>query len=69
MVMVNDLDRFHLVIEIVERLPRSRGAAGHLRQMMVDKRLVGRLYTREQGGGPPDIREGKWPEEAKRCAS
>ena len=61
MVMLNDLDRFHLVIDVVDRVPglgRARGApaAGDARA-----RLAARAYTREHGEDKPEIRDWTWP--------
>ena len=42
MVMLNDLDRFHLVIDVIDRVPGLASRAGHVRQLMVDKRLQAR---------------------------
>ena len=49
MVMLNDLDRFHLVIDVIDRVPGLAERAAHLRQEMVDARLRGRAWTREHG--------------------
>jgi xylulose-5-phosphate/fructose-6-phosphate phosphoketolase len=61
MVMLNDLDRFHLVIDVIDRLPRLVGKADHLRQEMVDARLRARAYGRAHGEDPPEIRDWTWP--------
>ncbi|HSR25991.1 MAG TPA: phosphoketolase, partial [Candidatus Eisenbacteria bacterium] len=61
MVMLNDLDRFHLVMDVIDRLPGLRSRAAHLRQRMVDERLRHRLYTREHGEDPPDVHDWTWP--------
>jgi xylulose-5-phosphate/fructose-6-phosphate phosphoketolase len=61
MVMLNDLDRFHLVIDVIDRLPQLAGEADHLRQEMVDSRLRARAYGREHGEDPPEIRDWAWP--------
>ncbi len=61
MVMLNDLDRFHLVMDVIDRLPRLAGSADHLRQEMVDSRLRARAYGREHGEDPPEIRDWTWP--------
>ena len=60
MVMLNDLDRFHLVIDVIDRVPRLESRAGHVRQDMTDRRLAARLYTREHGEDPPEIRDWTW---------
>ena len=61
MVMLNDLDRFHLVIDLIDRLPHLAGTADHLRQDMIDSRLRARAYGREHGEDPPEIRDWAWP--------
>jgi xylulose-5-phosphate/fructose-6-phosphate phosphoketolase len=60
MVMLNDLDRFHLVMDVIDRVPGLAGSAGHLRQLMVDKRIACRAYTRQQGEDAPEITDWKW---------
>jgi xylulose-5-phosphate/fructose-6-phosphate phosphoketolase len=61
MVMLNDLDRFHLVMDVVDRVPGLAVSAVHLRQEMVDRRLRARAYTREHGDDDPEIRDWTWP--------
>jgi xylulose-5-phosphate/fructose-6-phosphate phosphoketolase len=61
MVMLNDLDRFHLVIDVIDRVPSLGERAAHLRQHMVDERLRHRAYTREHGDDPPELRKWMWP--------
>jgi xylulose-5-phosphate/fructose-6-phosphate phosphoketolase len=60
MVMLNDLDRFHLVIDVIDRVPGLGGRAAHLRQLMVDERLRHRQYTREVGEDTPEVRAWTW---------
>jgi xylulose-5-phosphate/fructose-6-phosphate phosphoketolase len=61
MVMLNDLDRFHLVMDVVDRVPRLGERAAHLRQSMVDERLRCRSWTREYGEDNPVVRDWVWP--------
>jgi len=61
MVMLNDLDRFHLVIDVIDRVPSLGANAAAQRQEMVDRRLRYRAWTREQGEDHPDIRDWTWP--------
>jgi xylulose-5-phosphate/fructose-6-phosphate phosphoketolase len=61
MVMLNDLDRFHLVIDVIDRVPGLGVRAAGLRQRMVDERLRHRAYTRESGEDMPDVRDWAWP--------
>ncbi len=61
MVMLNDLDRFHLVMDVIDRVDGLGERCAHLRQEMVDARLRCRAYTREHGDDPPEIRDWAWP--------
>ncbi len=61
MVMLNDLDRFHLVIDVIDRVPGLEVPSAALRQQMVDARLEARRYTREHGEDPPHITDWSWP--------
>ena len=61
MVMLNDLDRFHLVMDVIDRVPGLASSAGHVRQLMADKRITCRAYTREHGEDAPEITGWKWP--------
>jgi xylulose-5-phosphate/fructose-6-phosphate phosphoketolase len=61
MVMLNDMDRFHLVIDVIDRVPGLGERAVALRQRMVDERLRHRAYTREVGDDPPDVRDWTFP--------
>jgi xylulose-5-phosphate/fructose-6-phosphate phosphoketolase len=68
MVMLNDLDRFHLVMDVIDRVPGLAERAAHVRQEMVDERLRHRAYTRERGTDPPDVADWRWPERANAVA-
>jgi xylulose-5-phosphate/fructose-6-phosphate phosphoketolase len=61
MVMLNHLDRFHLVIDVIDRAPGLGVRAGGLRQQMTDERLRLRAYTREHGDDAPEVRDWTWP--------
>jgi len=61
MVMLNDLDRFHLVMDVIDRVPGLGSRAGHVRQLMVDRRLQARAYTRQVGEDSPDVSSWTWP--------
>jgi xylulose-5-phosphate/fructose-6-phosphate phosphoketolase len=61
MVMLNDLDRFHLVLDVIDRVPGLAARAAHLRQRMIDRRLEARAYTRLEGEDAPEIRDWAWP--------
>jgi xylulose-5-phosphate/fructose-6-phosphate phosphoketolase len=61
MVMLNDLDRFHLVMDVIDRVPGLAEREAELRQRMADERLRHRAYTREVGDDAPDVRDWVWP--------
>jgi xylulose-5-phosphate/fructose-6-phosphate phosphoketolase len=61
MVMLNDLDRFHLVMDVIDRVPGLSEHSAHLRQDMQDARLRSRAYTREHGEDAPDVSGWTWP--------
>ncbi|HLH65708.1 MAG TPA: phosphoketolase family protein [Solirubrobacteraceae bacterium] len=61
MVMLNDLDRFHLVMDVIDRVPGLGERAAALRQEMTDARLRARAYTRAHGEDPSEIRDWTWP--------
>jgi len=60
MVMLNDLDRFHLVIDVIDRVAGLADRAAVLRQRMLDARLAARRYTREHGEDDPQISGWTW---------
>jgi xylulose-5-phosphate/fructose-6-phosphate phosphoketolase len=61
MVMRNDLDRFHLVTDVIDRVPGLAPRAAALRQRMSDERLRHRAYTRQVGDDAPTVRDWVWP--------
>ena len=61
MVMLNDLDRFHLAIDVIDRVPGLGAHAAGLRQELEDRRLKARAYTREHGEDDPEISGWTWP--------
>ena len=60
MVMLNNLDRFHLVIDVLDRVPDLGPRTATLRQEMVDAGLDARHYGREHGEDPPEIAQWRW---------
>ena len=61
MVMRNDLDRFHLVMDVIDRVPGLGVKAAQLRQDMVDERVRCRAHAKQHGEDPEAIREWVWP--------
>ncbi len=60
MVMLNDLDRYRLVIDVIDRVPSLGERAGMLRQDMQDARVRARAYTREHGEDIPEVADWSW---------
>jgi xylulose-5-phosphate/fructose-6-phosphate phosphoketolase len=61
MVMLNDLDRFHLVIDVIDRVPSLGDAAVDVRAAMVERRREAREHTRTAGDDIPSVRDWTWP--------
>ncbi|HEY4634625.1 MAG TPA: phosphoketolase family protein, partial [Candidatus Limnocylindrales bacterium] len=61
MAMRNDIDRFHLVIDVIDRVPGLGQRAAGLRQQLVDDRVLADAYAREHGEDAPEIRDWTWP--------
>jgi xylulose-5-phosphate/fructose-6-phosphate phosphoketolase len=61
MVVMNNLDRFHLVIDVIDRVPGLGQRAAQLRQDMVDLRTRHWSYVREHGEDLPEVRDWVWP--------
>jgi xylulose-5-phosphate/fructose-6-phosphate phosphoketolase len=64
MVVRNDMDRFHLVMDVIDRVPGLAIRAAHVRQHMVDARTRHELYTREFGEDLPEVRNWTWTSRA-----
>jgi len=60
MVMMNDMDRFHLVMDVIDRVPGLAARAARLRQQMTDSRSRARSWTREHGEDLPEVRNWTW---------
>ena len=61
MVMLNDLDRYHLVMDVIDRVSGVGPRGASVRQLMVDARLRARQYTRDAGEDMPEVRDWVWP--------
>jgi xylulose-5-phosphate/fructose-6-phosphate phosphoketolase len=63
MAVLNDLDRFHLVADVIDRVPALGYRAAHLRQAMRDKLIEHRQYIERHGQDMPEILEWRWHHE------
>jgi xylulose-5-phosphate/fructose-6-phosphate phosphoketolase len=61
MVVLNQLDRFHLVGDVIERVPKLSATASHVKQLISDKLIEHRHYITETGDDLPEIKNWKWP--------
>jgi xylulose-5-phosphate/fructose-6-phosphate phosphoketolase len=61
MAVLNDLDRFHLAADAIDRLPQLGARAAYVKQMLADRLTEHRMYIREHGQDMPSIREWRWP--------
>ncbi len=60
MVVLNDLDRFHLVIDVIERVPQLGQTGAHVAQKMRDKLIEHKTYIKQYGDDLPEILNWKW---------
>ncbi len=61
MVVINDLDRFHLALDVVVRTPKLEPLHAYIRQMMEGKIIDHKRYIHTYGEDMPEIRNWKWP--------
>ncbi len=60
MVVMNDLDRFHLVMDVIDRVPQLGPGAAYVKQALFDKLVEHKRYIAEHGEDLPEIRAWKW---------
>ena len=61
MVVMNELDRFNLVDDVIDRVPRLQNRSAHVKQALHNKLIEHKQYIREHGEDMPEIRNWKWP--------
>ena len=61
MTVLNDLDRFHLAGDVVDRVPRLQRIGAHFMQVLRNKLVEHNQYIRKYGEDMPEIRDWKWP--------
>ena len=60
MTVLNEMDRFHLAGDVVDRVPRVQKSGGHFKQILREKLVEHRLYIERTGEDMPEIRDWKW---------
>jgi len=60
MVVLNDLDRFHLATDVIDRLPQLGYLAAYAKQALRDKLIEHKVYIRQHGEDTPEVREWRW---------
>jgi xylulose-5-phosphate/fructose-6-phosphate phosphoketolase len=61
MVVMNEMDRYHLVIDVIDRVPSLGPSAAYVRQEMRDSLIRQWDYTREFGDDSPEVKDWTWP--------
>jgi xylulose-5-phosphate/fructose-6-phosphate phosphoketolase len=61
MTVLNELDRFHLAMDVIDRVPKLQGAAAHQKQLLRNRLIESKLYISEHGDDLPEIRDWQWP--------
>ena len=61
MVVVNQLDRFNLAIDVIDRVPKLQKIGAHVRQKLVDKLVEHEQYISQVGDDMPEVKNWKWP--------
>ena len=60
MTVLNELDRFHLVMDVIERVPRAGDPGVYLREQLKGKLIEHKQYIESNGEDMPEIRDWKW---------
>ena len=61
MTVLNEIDRFHLVIDAIDRLPQTGSAGIRVQRLLEDKLIEHKEYIETNGRDMPEIRDWKWP--------
>jgi xylulose-5-phosphate/fructose-6-phosphate phosphoketolase len=65
MVVLNELDRFHLVADAIDRVPKLRESAAYAKQAIRDKLIEHKHYIARHGEDLPELREWRWGTDTK----
>jgi xylulose-5-phosphate/fructose-6-phosphate phosphoketolase len=60
MVVLNDLDRYHLAEDVIDRVPKHGARAAYLKQAIDDRLIEHKIYIREHGQDVPEIADWRW---------
>ena len=60
MTVLNDLDRFHLVMDVIDRVPKMGEKGVHLKQQLMEKLIEHKHYNALNGQDMPEVREWRW---------
>jgi xylulose-5-phosphate/fructose-6-phosphate phosphoketolase len=69
MTVLNELDRFHLASDVIDRVPRIADIAGHVKQLLRDKLVEHRRHVERTGEDLPEVRDWRWPQSDRPGAS
>jgi xylulose-5-phosphate/fructose-6-phosphate phosphoketolase len=69
MVVLNDLDRFHLVMDVIDRVPKLEHIGAHAKQLMRHKLIEHKQYIARYGDDMPEIRNWTWPSDDSKGSS
>lgn len=61
MVVLNDLDRYDLVMDVIDRVPKIQRIGAHVRQLMEEKLIEHKHYIHQHGDDMPEVRIWQWP--------
>ena len=61
MTVLNDLDRYHLAMDVIDRVPQLKNGAAHEKQLLRNLLIDNKLYISEHGEDLPEIRNWQWP--------
>jgi len=60
MVVINELDRFHLALDVIDRVPRLRSLGAHVKESLKDRLIEHKIYIQERGDDIPEIKNWTW---------
>jgi len=67
--VLNDIDRFHLVDDVIDRVPQLRAKAAYAKQAIRDKLIEHKQYIARYGEDMPEIQDWRWGAENKAAGS